>query len=99
MPIPIEHVEYKLLCRAVQEAAQDLVEGEVARGYRCLRCGFDRACEYAAEGEAWGTDLARSYLAAMFYYSTLYPCSSRIKYTPRWRRFHGTVPEGAPMAN
>ena len=44
-------------------------------------------------------DLARSYLAAMFYYSALYPCSTRVKYSPRWRRFQRPVPEGAPAAN
>ena len=58
-------IEYKLFCRAVEEACRYLAEGDAEAGCRCLRAGLERAQEFAQAGEGWAQDLARSYESAL----------------------------------
>lgn len=58
-------IEYKLFCRAIEEACRYLGEGDAEAGCRCLRAGLERAHEFAQSGEGWARDLVRSYEAAL----------------------------------
>jgi len=86
MPPALQHAEYKLLCQAIQEAAQLLAEGKVALGYQCLNSGLERAVELSEAGETWAVDLAESYRRALFHYACLYPTSQRVPMTQVARR-------------
>lgn len=67
----LPEIEYRILCRAVMEACRLLAAGDRAAGCRCLQAGLERACEFAAAGEAWAEDLAASYRRALEHYGCL----------------------------
>jgi hypothetical protein len=58
-------IEYKLFCRAVEEACRYLGDGDAEAGCLCLRAGLERAQEFAQAGEGWARDLVRSYESAL----------------------------------
>ncbi len=63
--------EYRLLCRAVQEACRLLGWGEVEAGARCLLTGLARVSQFCAEGEPWARDLCHAYALALAEYGRL----------------------------
>ena len=64
-PPALPEIEYKLFCRAVEEACRYLGDGDAEAGCLCLRAGLERAQEFAQAGESWARDLARSYESAL----------------------------------
>jgi hypothetical protein len=64
----LEIVEYRLLCRAVQDACYELRRGQAERGREFLIAGLARASEYAESGDAWGNALADEYRRALSEY-------------------------------
>lgn len=72
MSTELARVECKLFCQAIREACWYLGHGSFSAGYRCLHLGLERVCEFVDE-EPWAEDIARSYQAALFYYSRLHP--------------------------
>lgn len=69
----MRRVEYKLLCRAINDATRLLHKGDASAGYRCLLAGYTRACEMEAQGEKWAQEIVDDYRVALFHYSRLYP--------------------------
>lgn len=69
----LRRIEYKLLCRAVNDATRLLHRGDPSAGYRCLLSGFSRACEMEAQGETWAAEIVDDYRVVLFHYSRLYP--------------------------
>lgn len=63
--------EYRLLCRAVQEACRLLGWGEAEAGARCLLTGLARASRLQVEGEPWARDLRQAYASALAEYGRL----------------------------
>lgn len=61
----LEIAEYKLLCRAVQDACRELRFGDAESGRACLLAGLARSSEYAEAGISWGDALADEYRRAL----------------------------------
>ncbi|MFN3650270.1 MAG: hypothetical protein ACK47B_11885 [Armatimonadota bacterium] len=89
-PGVMRRIEYKLLCRAVNDATRLLQHGDPCAGYRCLLAGFSRACEMEAQGEQWAREIVDDYRVALFHYSRLYPADS-----PPPLQLSDSEPEGA----
>jgi len=67
----LEIAEYKLLCRAVQDACRELRYGLPQSGRDCLLQGLARSSEYAEAGVPWGDALADEYRRALREYDQL----------------------------
>lgn len=67
----LEIAEYKLLCRAVQDACRELRFGDAEGGRACLLAGLARSSEYAEAGVVWGDALADEYRRALREYDEL----------------------------
>jgi hypothetical protein len=67
----LELAEYKLLCRAVQDACRELRFGAAESGRTCLLAGLARSSEYAEAGVPWGDALADEYRRALREYDQL----------------------------
>jgi hypothetical protein len=67
----LELAEYRLLCRAVQDACHELQRGQAERGRSFLIEGLSRASEYAESGTPWGNALADEYRRALSEYDRL----------------------------
>ena len=63
-----ELAEYRLLCRAVQEACGELRRGQAEWGRSFLTNGLARAGEYAESSIPWGHALADEYRRALSEY-------------------------------
>jgi hypothetical protein len=67
----LELAEYKLLCRAVQDACRELRFEAPQSGRDCLLSGLARAADYADAGLPWGDGLADEYRRALREYDQL----------------------------
>lgn len=67
----LELAEYKLLCRAVQDACRELRFDAPQCGRDCLLAGLARASDYAEAGVPWGDGLADEYRRALREYDQL----------------------------
>src|SRR3712207_385958 len=69
----LQQAEYRLFCRAVQEATQLAAAGEAAAAQQCLLAGLERASDLVDAGEGWAVSLVRDYRRALAQLASCYP--------------------------